>query len=98
MMEGQINQTIDQLVFSLIFQKYMKHDFRVNYTITLIKIFFENTNVAFVKALVLDMPFSHNKSARERKEFCAAILIDLIKAFYRTCYDILIAKIIDPWI
>ena len=54
--------------------------------------------VAFVKALVLDMPFSHNKTARDRKEFCASILTDLIKAFYHTCYDIPIAKIIDPWI
>ena len=44
------------------------------------------------------MPFSHNKTARDRKEFCASILTDLIKAFYHTCYDIPIAKIIDPWI
>ena len=33
MMEGQINQTTDQLVFFLIFQKHMTHSFIVNYTI-----------------------------------------------------------------
>ena len=56
-MEEQINQTIDQLVFFLIFQKYMKDALVVNYTVTLIRIFFQNTNVAFVKGLVLSMPF-----------------------------------------
>ena len=57
MMEEQINQTIGQLEFFLMFQKYMKDAFAVNYTITLIKIFFQNTNVTFVKALVLSMSF-----------------------------------------
>ena len=56
MMEEQINQTIEQLIFFL-FQKYVKDDFIVNYTITLIKILFQNTNVAVVNALVLSMPF-----------------------------------------
>ena len=57
MKEEQINQTMDQLVFSLIFEKYMKGAFIVNYTITLIRTFFQNTNVVFVKALVPSMPF-----------------------------------------
>ena len=35
----------------------MKEAFIVSYTITLIGIFFQNTNVVFVKALVLSMPF-----------------------------------------
>ena len=53
MMEEQINETIDLLVFFLMFQKYMKDAFMVNYTITLIGIFFQNNNVALEKALVL---------------------------------------------
>ena len=57
MMEEQINQTIGQLVFFLMFRKYMKDAFIVNYTITLIRIFFQNTSVVFVKALVLSMAF-----------------------------------------
>ena len=57
MMEEQINETIEQLVFFLMFQKYMKDAFIVSYTITLIKISFQSTNVAFVKALVLSMHF-----------------------------------------
>ena len=57
MKEEQISQTIDQLVLFLMFQKYMKDAFIVNYTNTLIRIFFQNTNVAVVKALVLCMPF-----------------------------------------
>ena len=57
MMEEQINQTIYQLVFFLMLQKYMKDAFIVNYTITLIRTFFQNTNQAFAKALALSMPF-----------------------------------------
>ena len=57
MMEEQINQTIYQLVFFLMLQKYMKDAFIVNYTITLIRTFFQNTNEAFAKALALSMPF-----------------------------------------
>ena len=56
-MEEQINQTIDQLVFFLMFQKYMKDAFIVKSTITLIRIYFQNTNVVFIKALVLSMLF-----------------------------------------
>ena len=57
MMEEQINQTIDQLVFFLMFQKYIKDAFIASYTIILIRTFFQTTNVAFAKALVLSMPF-----------------------------------------
>ena len=55
-MEELINQTINQLVFFLMFQNYMKDVYIVNYTITLIRIFFQNTSVAFVKASVLSIP------------------------------------------
>ena len=37
MVEEQINQTIDQLVFFLIFPRYMEDAFLVNYTIPLIR-------------------------------------------------------------
>ena len=37
--------------------RHMKVIFIVNYTITLIKIFFRNTDMAFVKPLILSMPF-----------------------------------------
>ena len=56
-MEEQINQTIDQLVFFLMFPKYMKDPFIVIYMITLIRIFFQDINVVFVKAIVLSMTF-----------------------------------------
>ena len=47
--EEQINQAIGQLVFFLMFQKYLKDAFAINYTITLIRIFLQNINVVFVK-------------------------------------------------
>ena len=37
--------------------KIYEDAFIANYTITTIRIFLQNTNVAFVKALVLGMPF-----------------------------------------
>ena len=60
-MEKEINQTINQLVFSLMFQEYMKDTFIVNYMVTLRRVFFQNINVAFVKALVLNIPSSHDR-------------------------------------
>ena len=56
-MEEQINQNIGQLVLFLMFQKYMKDAIIVNHTITLLRVFSQNTNVVFVKALVLSIPF-----------------------------------------
>ena len=50
MMEEQINQTTDQLVFFLRFQKYMEDVFIVNYTITLMKIFFSKFQCGFRKS------------------------------------------------
>ena len=61
-MEEQINEATYHLVFFLMFQKYMKDAFIVNYAITLIRIFFQNTNVVFVKTLVLSAyPSSHDR-------------------------------------
>ena len=45
-----------KLVFFLMFQKYKKDTFVVNYLIILIWMFFETTNVVFIKVLVLSMP------------------------------------------
>ena len=62
MMEEQINQTIDQLVF---FQKYVSKIYeRCLYSQLydyFVKNIFQNTNVAFVKALVLRCPSSHDR-------------------------------------
>ena len=90
MMEEKINQTTDLLVFFL-FQKYMKDAFIVNYTIILIKVFIQNTNVTFEKASVLSMPFSCDENLT--KKLCAAILTDLSEVFYSICHDLLIAKL-----
>ena len=49
MMEGQINQTMNQ--------KYKKDAFTVNYTITLTTIFFENTNMASHKGFSSQQAF-----------------------------------------
>ena len=57
--EEQINQATDQLVFFLML-KYMKDTFIFHYTITLIKILFQNANVTFVKASVFSMYFSQS--------------------------------------
>ena len=57
MMEEQINQATDQLVFFVMFQKYMKDAFIFHCTITLITMLFQNTNVAFVKTSVFSTPF-----------------------------------------
>ena len=57
MMKEQINQTVDELLFFPMFQKYIKDPFIVNYTISLIRIFIQKTNVDFVKTLVLSMSF-----------------------------------------
>ena len=57
MMEDQINQTTDQLVFFLMFQKCMKDAFILHCMITLIAMLFQNTNKAFVNASVFSTSF-----------------------------------------
>ena len=42
---------------------------------------------------VLLVMIEKRKIARDNKEFCAAILTNLSKAFYRICHDFLIAKL-----
>ena len=96
-MEEPINQTTNQSIFFLMLQKYVKDTFIVNYTITLIKIFVQNTKEVFVKAFVFSLLVmiekKTQKTARDNKEFCAAILTDLPKAFDCICNDILTAKL-----
>ena len=88
-MEEQINQTIDQLVFFLMFQKYMKDVFIVSYTITLIRIIFQNPNVAFAKVLHSVCPSSLDRKKWKlpviTKNFAVAILADLSKALGCIC-------------
>ena len=86
MMEGQINQTLNQ--------KYKKDAFTVNYTITLIIIFFENTNMASHKGFSSQQAFpvmiEKSKIQVITKNFTAAILTDLSKAFDCICRSFLI--------
>ena len=97
MIEEQVNQTINQLVFFLMFQKYMKDAFIVNYTITLIRIFFSKYQCGFCKGFstqhALLVMIEKMKIARDNKEFCAAILTNLSKAFDCICHDLLISKL-----
>ena len=69
----------------------MKDAFIVNYTIILIKVFIQNTNVTFEKASGLSMPFSCDENLT--KKLCAAILTGISKVFYSICHDLLIAKL-----
>ena len=86
MMEGQINQTMNQ--------KYKKDAFTVNYTITLTTIFFENTNMASHKGFSSQQAFpvmiEKWKIQVITKNFTAAILTDLSKAFDCICRSFLI--------
>ena len=79
MMEEQINQTIDQLVFFLMFQKYMKDTFIA----TLIRIFFSQYQCGFRKGFstqhALLVLIEKMKNACDNKKFYANILTDLSK-------------------
>ena len=92
MMEEQTNQTIEQLVFFLMFQKYLKDAFLVSYTITLIRLFFKKPMWLSTQHVLLVM-IEKIKIARDNKEFCAAILTNLSKACYCICHDLIIAKL-----
>ena len=79
------------------FQKYMKHVFIVNYTITLIKNIFSKYQWGFRKGLstqhALLFRVEKMKTARDNKEFWAIFLTDLLKAVDCICHNLLIAKL-----
>ena len=94
MMEEHINQTINQRVFFLMFQKYMKDAFTVNYPVSLIKIFFSKWDFENVQYSACSSSHDRSKkNTRENKEFWEAILTDLSKAFDCICHNLLIAKL-----
>ena len=94
MMEEHINQTINQIVFFLMFQKYMKDAFTVNYPVSLIKIFFSKWGFENVQYSACSSSHDRSKkNTRENKEFWEAILTDLSKAFDCICHNLLIAKL-----
>ena len=94
MMEEHINQTINQMVFFLMFQKYMKDAFTVNYPVSLIKIFFSKWGFENVQYSACSSSHDRSKkNTRENKEFWEAILTDLSKAFDCICHNLLIAKL-----
>ena len=94
MMEEHINQTINQIVFFLMFQKYMKDAFTVNYPVSLIKIFFSKWDFENVQYSACSSSHDRSKkNTRENKEFWEAILTDLSKAFDCICHNLLIAKL-----
>ena len=70
MMEEHINQTINQIVFFLMFQKYMKDAFTVNYPVSLIKIFFQNGALKmFSTQLALPVMIEVRKIPERTKNF-----------------------------
>ena len=76
----------------------MKDAFIVNYTISLIKIFFSKYQCGFRKGFntqhALLVMIEKMKTSCDYKEFCVDILIDLAKAFDFICHDLLlIAKL-----
>ena len=64
-MEEPINQTTNQSIFFLMLEKYVKDTFIVNYAITLIKIFVQNTKEVFVKAFVFSLLVMIEKNPRK---------------------------------
>ena len=95
MMKEQIHQAIDQLVFFLMFQKYMRDAFILHYTITLIKKTFSKYQCGFCKGFstqhALLAMIEKIKTACDKKKFYAAILTDLSKAFDCIYHDLFIA-------
>ena len=84
MMEEQINRTTGQMVFFLMFQKYMKDAFIVNYVNFIVNIFSKyqcGFRKGFSTQYALLVRIEKVKIARHIKEFCAAFLADLSKAF-----------------
>ena len=89
MMEQQRNHTIDQLVFSLIFQKYKERCLYSQLYDYFHKNIFSKNQCGFRKGFntqpfntALLVMIAKMKNARDQKKFCAAILTDLSKAFH----------------
>ena len=96
-MEEQKNQTIGPLASLRMFQKFMKDACIIKCILTLIK-YFQDINAVFVKVLtstqhILLTMIVKMKTSCDNKQFCAAILTDLSKAFHCIPYDLLIAKL-----
>ena len=84
-MEEQKNQTIGPLVSFQMFQKFMKDACMIKFFLILIKyfqaIFFSTQHILLT--ITEKMKISH-----ENKQYCAAILTDLSKAFDCRPYDL----------
>ena len=77
------------------FPKFMK-DVYTSKCIPILTKYSLKINAVFVKALILNIRLAmieKMKASRDSKQFCAAILTDLSKAFDCICYDLLIAKL-----
>ena len=74
------------------FQKFMEDDSIVNYTITFFKIPMWHSERLQYSANLLVMT-EKMKNSRDNEKFCAAILTDLLKAFYYACHTFLIAEL-----
>ena len=72
------------------FPESMKDQYTRKFIPVLIK-YFLKTNAVFVTALILNIYFYHKekiKTSQDNKQFCAAILTDLSRAFNCICYDL----------
>ena len=90
-MKEQKNQ--DPLVSFQICQKFMKDTCIIKFVLILIK-HFQDINAVFVKVSTQHIPLlSQEKWKLDKKQFCAAILTGLSKAFNCILYDLPIAKL-----
>ena len=96
MMEEQINETIEQLVFFLVSKIYERCLYSQLYDY-FDKNIFSKYQCGFRKGFstqhALLFMIEKMKIVRDNQEFCAAILTNLLKAFDCICHDFLIAKL-----
>ena len=88
-MEEPINQTTNQSIFFLMLQKYVRDTFIVNYTITLIKIFVQNTKEVFVKAFVFSLLVMIEKNPRK----LPVITKNFVRLFWQTYRKLLTVSV-----